>query len=378
MVEPVGIANLPNQRYKIVSEQGATFTIMLAGESGLGKTTFINTLFQTTLKQQRDHSLRHKESIHKTVEIEISRAELEEKNFKLRLNVIDTPGFGDNANNRNSWQPIVDFIDDQHDLYMRQEQQPLRINKHDLRVHCCLYFIRPTGHSLKPLDVEIMKRLSTRVNLVPVIAKADTLSPNEMLEFKNRIRSIIEAQDIRIYSPPIELDDPAASEHAKQLIESMPFAVIGSLEDIEISPNNFIKGRKYPWGIAEVENDQHCDFRKLRSLLLRTNMLDLILSTEELHYETYRSIKLEKGGSSGSNGNSEDKLERRTTNPKFLEEERALKQYFAEQVKNEEDRFKQWSKNIQNERDKLNKDLAELEKKFKKLETEVTRLEAKK
>ena len=46
---PVGISNLPNQRYKIVNEEGGTFTVMLCGESGLGKTTFINTLFQTCL-----------------------------------------------------------------------------------------------------------------------------------------------------------------------------------------------------------------------------------------------------------------------------------------------------------------------------------------
>lgn len=45
-------------------------------------------------------------------------------------------------------------------------------------------------------------------------------------------------------------------------------------------------------GVVEIENDQHCDFKKLRSLLLRTNMLDLISSTNELHYETFRSIKL--------------------------------------------------------------------------------------
>jgi len=30
--------------------------------------------------------------------------------------------------------------------------------------------------SLKPLDIEIMKRLGTRVNLISVIAKADTLT----------------------------------------------------------------------------------------------------------------------------------------------------------------------------------------------------------
>ena len=42
--------------------------------------------------------------------------------------------------------------------------------------------------SLKPLDIEIMKRLGTRVNLIPVIAKADTLTHTDMITFKDRVR----------------------------------------------------------------------------------------------------------------------------------------------------------------------------------------------
>jgi hypothetical protein len=41
---------------------------------------------------------------------DIIKAELEEKQFKVKLTVIDTPGFGDYVNNRDSWMPIVDFI----------------------------------------------------------------------------------------------------------------------------------------------------------------------------------------------------------------------------------------------------------------------------
>lgn len=33
-----------------------------------------------------------------------------------------------------------------------------------------------------------MKRLGTRVNLIPVIAKADTLTQNDLFVFKQRVR----------------------------------------------------------------------------------------------------------------------------------------------------------------------------------------------
>ena len=60
----------------------STDIIQVAGESGLGKTTFINTLFSTTIKNYADHRRRHAKQVDKTVEIEITKAELEEKFFK--------------------------------------------------------------------------------------------------------------------------------------------------------------------------------------------------------------------------------------------------------------------------------------------------------
>ena len=99
------------------------------------------------MSASKNYNRRHLKQLDKLTEVEIIKAELEEKQFKVKLSVIDTPGFGDYVNNRDSWAPIVDFIDDQHEAYMRQEQQPLRTDKTDLRVHACLYFIRPTGHT---------------------------------------------------------------------------------------------------------------------------------------------------------------------------------------------------------------------------------------
>ena len=118
-----------------------------SGESGLGKTTLVNTLFSTELSPAKNYTRRHHKQLDKLTEVEIIKAELEEKQFKTKLTVIDCPGFGDYVNNRDSWSPIVDFIDDQHEAYMRQEQQPQRHDKIDLRVHACLYFVRPTGHT---------------------------------------------------------------------------------------------------------------------------------------------------------------------------------------------------------------------------------------
>ncbi|KAJ7575297.1 septin [Mycena floridula] len=267
------------QKHKIVAKRGAHFTIMVVGESGLGKTTLINTLFSTELSPPKNYSRRHHKQLDKLTEVDIIKAELEEKQFRVKLTVIDTPGFGDHVNNRDSWSPIIEFIDDQHEAYMRQEQQPQRGEKTDLRVHACLYFIRPTGHTLKPLDIEIMKRLGTRVNLIPVVAKADTLTQNDLFVFKQRVRDVIRTQTIRIYNPPIEADEESA-DHA-------------------------------------LENEAHCDFKKLRSLLIRIHMLDLISTIEDSHYENYRQQQME------TRKFGEPKV-KKLDNPKFKEASRGF------------------------------------------------------
>ena len=104
---------------------------MVAGESGLGKPLLSILFSKPSLKPHQEPSHRHNKftSPHQTVEIDIVRAILEEKNFEIRLNIIDTPGFGNNVDNHDSWVPIIDFIDDQHESYMKQEQQPSRTAK---------------------------------------------------------------------------------------------------------------------------------------------------------------------------------------------------------------------------------------------------------
>lgn len=53
-----------------------------------------------------------------------------------------------------------------------------------------------------------------------------------------------------------------------------------------------VRGRAYPWGTIEVENEGHCDFVKLRQMLIHTHMGELREHTNDVLYEGYRSEKL--------------------------------------------------------------------------------------
>nr|XP_014343295.1 PREDICTED: septin-4 isoform X2 [Latimeria chalumnae] len=287
--EYVGFATLPNQVHRKSVKKGFDFTLMVAGESGLGKSTLVNSLFLTDLYKDRK-LLNAEERITQTIEITKNTVDIEEKGVKLRLTIVDTPGFGDAVNNAECWKPIADYIDQQFEQYFRDESGLNRKNIQDNRVHCCLYFISPFGHGLRPVDVEFMRALHEKVNIVPVLAKADTLTPVEVKKKKEKIREEIELYGIKIYQfPDCDSDeDEDFKQQDQELKDSIPFAVIGSNTVVEAKGKR-VRGRLYPWGIVEVENSSHCDFVKLRTMLVRTHMQDLKDVTRETHYENYRA-----------------------------------------------------------------------------------------
>lgn len=211
--------------------------------------------------------------------------------------MVDTPGFGDAIDNTDSFQQIIKYIDQQFDRYLRDESGLNRKNIVDNRVHCCFYFISPYGHGLKPLDIDFMKQLSNKVSIVPVIAKSDCLTMSEIKRLKVRILEEIKAAGIKIYNlPDVDTDeDEEYKLQVAQLRESIPFAVCGANAMVEIGGKK-VRGRQYPWGIVDVENPEHCDFIKLRSMLI-THMQDLQEVTHDVHYENFRSERLARGGS---------------------------------------------------------------------------------
>jgi len=283
----VGFANLPNQVFRKSVKRGFQFTLMVVGESGLGKSTLINSLFLSDVYINSAYE-DAASKFGKTMAVSSSTFELKEGGVRLQLTVVDTPGFGDNIDNTDCWNSVIQNIENKFEDYLNAESRVNRGVITDTRVHCCLYFIAPTGHGLKPLDIEFMKKVHNKVNIIPIIAKADTLTGDECNRFKQQILKEIVDNQINIYRfPPLSEDegDDLAS------LRRIPFAVVGSNTVLEVNGKK-IRGRKYPWGIVEVENVEHCDFIALRNLLLRTHMQDLIDVTNDTHYESYRRERL--------------------------------------------------------------------------------------
>jgi septin 3/9/12 len=191
---------------------------------------------------------------------------MEENGVRLRLNIVDTPGYGDLVNNERCWDPIVKYIKDQHSAYLRKELTAQRERYlQDTRIHCCLFFIQPSGHGLKPIDIVVLKKLSEFVNVVPVIAKSDSLTLEERQTFKERIREEFAFHNLRMYPYENEEHDqeeialnaqikvgfhPGATENYADFLQNIiPFAVVGSEKTIVVGGKQ-VRGRQNRWGVV--------------------------------------------------------------------------------------------------------------------------------
>lgn len=374
----VGFANLPQQWQKKSIKQGFSLNLLVVGEKGLGKSTLVNTLFNTDVY---DTSASHaKSDIPTSVSIQTESAEIVEGDVRLSLTVLSTPGFGDAINNNDAWRPIVEAIDQRFDKYLEEENRVNRTSIRDERIHACIYFIQPTGHSLRSLDIDAMKQLHKKVNLVPVIAKSDTLTHEEVRAFKERIMADIRYQQIDIFLPPIyDNDDDEAKSESRDINACVPFAVVGSADEVTNSQGVTVRGRSYPWGVVEVDNEDHCDFVKLRQLIIRNHLEELRERTANELYENYRTEKLQGMGIQQDysvfkevNPTTRMEQDRAAHQMRLDKMEQDMKSVFQQKVHEKEQKLRESEAQLftrhRQLKDQLDSQRAELEKRKIKLE----------
>jgi septin 6/8/11 len=193
---------------KTISD-GFVFNILCVGETACGKSSLLDSLFNTRLDSTP--------STHDNTRVFLRKNtyDLFEREIRLKLTVVETAGFGDQINKD-------DFIDSQFQSYLDEELKIKRnlTNYHDTRIHVCLYFISPTGHSLKALDLVTMKHLDSKVNIIPIIAKSDTISKNELQRFKQNILNELNAAGVKIYRFPTD-DETLAEDNLKANVKSL-------------------------------------------------------------------------------------------------------------------------------------------------------------
>ncbi|WFD44615.1 cell division control protein [Malassezia psittaci] len=287
----VGFDTLTKQIENRLLRRGFQFNVMVVGQTGLGKSSLINTLFAANLLQSKGR-MDPSDEVRQTTSITTTSHSIVERNVRLNLNLIDTPGYGDLINNEHCWEPIVKYIKDQYSIYLRKELTAVR-ERHipDTRVHAVLFFIDPSGHSLRSTDIQVLKKLGDIANVIPVIAKADALTLGEREVFKKRIRAALHSNGIRTYPFDHDNNDDEDRELNNLVQSILPFAVVTAERTIELDGRP-VRARRVGSGLINVENKSHCEFLQLRDFMLRTNLHDLIETTSSTFYESFRSKQL--------------------------------------------------------------------------------------
>lgn len=160
----------------------------------------------------------------------------------------------------------------------------------------------------------------------------------------------------------------------------VPFAVVGANTEVTNGEGRLVRGRRYPWGVIEVDNEDHCDFVKLRQMIIRTHMEELKEYTNNVLYENWRSDKLMQMGVAQDpsvfkeiNPSVKQEEERNLHDQKLAKMELEMKMVFQQKVAEKESKLKQSEEELyarhREMKDQLEKQRHELEEKRTRIET---------
>ncbi|KAK9844319.1 hypothetical protein WJX74_000764 [Apatococcus lobatus] len=270
--------------------------MLVVGESGQGKTTFIKNLFASYAQDPdlhvndasaptcRDLFINQPERL--CTEIIVKDPS---NQTAFHYQVQDTPGYENMEDNQ---KIILDYIEKCHRACLEHEQDTKRTapisQTKDPRVDLCLYFISP--HRMKPADIVLITELSEKIPVIPILAKADCMTGEELKSFRTTVQNKLaqaskDAGRPVVYEFPHELLLEAGARH-----QVPPFAVIAS-NTVDLSVGKFWPVRKYPWGTAESLSGTHSDFACLKKLLFEVAYMDLKNATDDRYYK-YREGSL--------------------------------------------------------------------------------------
>ena len=97
---------------------------------------------------------------------------------------------------------LADYIDSQHRIVVSEEEKLTQRNltMTDSRVHALIYFIPPLGHSLRQVDIAALKAVHNKTNVILAIAKADTMTKEEMAGYRQRVMKNVAEHGINLFT----------------------------------------------------------------------------------------------------------------------------------------------------------------------------------
>lgn len=261
MVKEVGFGSLSNHFLQRSRREGADFNLLVVGPAGCGKSTLLSNLYnQEILPADRRRNARIPDSI----EFIDHESVIEEAGMTLRLKVTEVLGYGELSFGGaqaqvKKIQKIVKNVEEKHRLFFDGENYAKRPQKNaneskgvkDQLYHAAVIFIQPQRNlNISANDIALLQALQSRVNLIPVIAKADTFIGEELCQIKANLKKAFNNSKILLFPNITDVsDDDWVIKEAVDVRSHCPFLTIASGSE----NNNSVRARQYPWGSVSID-----------------------------------------------------------------------------------------------------------------------------
>jgi septin family protein len=237
--------------------------LIVIGAAGSGKATLLSSIYQQeVLPSERRRYARTIDGI----EFADYSAEVQEAGITLRLNVTEVLGYGElsfggSKKNAEKVSKILKHIEGKHRNFFDRENFAQRPNTAQVQAqkshqdglyHAAIFIVKPQKNlALSAGDIALLQTLQPRVNLIPVVAKADTYLPEELARIKVNLRIALSQAKVLQFPNIIDTDEVEwVVKEAVEVRAHCPFVTVASAPSAEHQNARF---RQYPWGVVPVE-----------------------------------------------------------------------------------------------------------------------------
>ncbi|ODA78606.1 hypothetical protein RJ55_05988 [Drechmeria coniospora] len=359
----------PNSPRRVRRRKDPTpFNVLVVGTHGVGKTCFIEFLKKALALPAHKRPMRRSAEEQLLVPAPASGhfvphyVETEMDGERVGLTLWDSNGLETNLVDL-QLRETINFIESKFEDTFAEEMKVVRSpNVQDTHIHAVFLLLDPfhldrnivsarkalgetNGEYLGPgrrlvgalnedLDLQTLRALHGKTTVVPVIAKADTVTTKHMDVLKRSVWDSIKKAGLDPLEP-LGLDETADGSFGRIDEEDYDSAVEDSDEDAAsqstytdknrlsrvsvyrnqetaakpflplsiISPDLYepgVTGRQFSWGFADPYNEEHCDFQTLKDAVFSDWRVELREASREQWYEAWRSSRLKVRGEPSS------------------------------------------------------------------------------
>ncbi|KAH0361174.1 hypothetical protein KCU65_g8889, partial [Aureobasidium melanogenum] len=369
-------ANMHSPRRMRRRKEPEAFNILIAGAKGSGKTSFVEFLKTALALPPHKQTRGHTPPPHTLIDspFEPTYIETDVEGERIGLTLWDSQGLEKSIIDL-QLRDLAAFIESKFEDTFTQESRVVRTpGVKDTHIHCVLLLLDPTRldatmHSADPssaknpsgaedesLDLDIIRALEGKTTVIPIIAKADTVTAAHMAHLKRLVWSNVKhakldplealnlddeeddespdseafegdfsssESELRpaILAPPRKATEHVNSEDSDTMDTSFPpvrkssRAMLGPVSSKRadsctpapeelflpfsiLSPDSHTSPgaltRVFPWGEADPCNPAHCDYIRLRECVFGDWRSDLRATSREKWYENWRTSRLKR------------------------------------------------------------------------------------